>query len=344
MSNMCSSELVAPVDDEYWLAPAAQILTEGIGPDEPEDPGPGAVVDGSEVLARIGLLERQIAMAQGEQVAAPAEWVSGARARYAARRPDWINQRRWERSVAAEWAERSAYAEVALELGLADRTSDARVRVAVDLVERLPAAVAAMRAGWITLAKARVVLEETVNLDADRRAGVESQMLDKAPGMTPGNLRRATRRAVTRIDPDAARGRRKAAHAERSVRMWEIGDGMSALHAVLPTEAAQAAFGVINATAQAALVPGDQRSIDAARADVFVDLLCFPPELDARISYQIQIISPDPDPDPDPDLDAEPTRRHPNAAQARWIKARDQHCRHPGCRRVAGEDDHTIAH
>ena len=57
-----------------------------------------------------------------------------------------------------------------------------------------------------------------------------------------------------------------------------------------------------------------------------------------RIDHRIQLIS------PDPDLDADPTRRLPNAAQARFIRARDQHCVHPGCRATRTEDDHTIAH
>jgi hypothetical protein len=57
-----------------------------------------------------------------------------------------------------------------------------------------------------------------------------------------------------------------------------------------------------------------------------------------RISYQVQVVS------SDPDLNADPTRRLPTAAQARYVKARDQHCVHPGCRATRTEHDHTIAH
>ncbi|HEX3610044.1 MAG TPA: DUF222 domain-containing protein, partial [Sporichthyaceae bacterium] len=235
-------------------------------------------------------------------------------------------------------AERSAYAEVALELGLADRTSDHRVHVAVELRRRLPGTVDALCAGWITLAKARVILEETAELDAELLAQVEAAALGKAEGLTPANLRRATRRAVARLDADAVAKRRAAAVAQRSVKMWEIGDGMSALEAILPTPVAQAAFAVIDATAHQAITPGDDRGIDAARADALVDLICFPADMAPRISYQIQIIS------TDPDLNADPTRRLPTAAQARYVKARDQHCVHPGCRATRTEHDHTIAH
>ncbi|HEX3613858.1 MAG TPA: HNH endonuclease signature motif containing protein [Sporichthyaceae bacterium] len=57
-----------------------------------------------------------------------------------------------------------------------------------------------------------------------------------------------------------------------------------------------------------------------------------------RISYQVQVVS------TDPDLNADPTRRLPTAAQARYINARDQHCVHPGCRATRTEHDHTHAH
>ncbi|HEX3826792.1 MAG TPA: DUF222 domain-containing protein [Sporichthyaceae bacterium] len=143
---------------------------------------------------------------------------------------------------------------------------------------------------------------------------------------------------MARVDANSVAKRRAKAIAQRSVKMWEIGDGMSALDAILPTPVAETAFAVIDATAPQAITPGDERSIDQARADALVDLICLPPDMAPRISYQIQVIS------PDPDLDADPTRRLPTAAQARYVKARDQHCVNPGCRATRTEHDHTIAH
>jgi hypothetical protein len=58
--------------------------------------------------------------------------------------------------------------------------------VAVELVRRRPATVAALCAGWITSAKARVILEETAELEVELLAGLEAQMLGKAAGLTPG--------------------------------------------------------------------------------------------------------------------------------------------------------------
>jgi hypothetical protein len=265
-----------------------------------------------------------------------AQWITDSLDCHEADCPIWVDPQEWADSKEAEYAERSAYAEVALELGLADRTSDNRVAVAVDLVKRLPATVAALCAGRITLAKARMIREETANLDLELLERVEAQVLDKAEGLNYGNLRRAARRAVARADKDAVAKRRTKAIAERRVRVWDIGDGMSELSAFLPNAGAEALWAVLDATAHQATVPGDERTIDQVRADALIDLVCFPDGAAPRISYQVQVIS------PDADLNADSTRRLPNAAQARYIKARDQHCVHPGCRVTRTEDDHTI--
>jgi hypothetical protein len=144
----------------------------------------------------------------GEQVLAMAEWVADSLDRYHAERPAWVDPQTWEQSQELDFAERSAYAEVALELGLADCTSDHRVHDAVELTRRLPATLEALCAGRITMAKARVILEETAELDAELLAQVEAAALGKAEELTLGNLRRITRRAVARIDADAVAKRR----------------------------------------------------------------------------------------------------------------------------------------
>ncbi|HZD99140.1 MAG TPA: DUF222 domain-containing protein [Micromonosporaceae bacterium] len=53
-----------------------------------------------------------------------------------------------------------------------------------------------------------------------------------------------------------------------------------------------------------------------------------------------------PRPVPRPPMEADPTRRDPGAALARWIKIRDRTCRAPGCRVPAqvADIDHTTDH
>jgi hypothetical protein len=196
------------------------------------------------------------------------------------------------RAAEPGFAERSAYAEIALALGIAERTSDARVATACELVERLPATVAAMRAGQVTLPRARVLLEETVHLNSEQRLVVEGTLLPKAPALTPGNLRRSTRRLVEKIDAEALLKRTAAAKADRWVRRWELPDGMAELCAQLPAQDAAAIFGVIDELAHAAQAPDDPRSIEQISADAFVDAILRPADLPERVRYTVNVTVP----------------------------------------------------
>ena len=102
-----------------------------------------------------------------------------------------------------------------------------RVGEAWSLCTRLPATLAALEAGRITWAKARIIEAKTLNLSKERTATVEAQVLAKARQQTPGQLRTVTRRAVLSADPKAARKRAEKARRERGVRMWPEADGMA---------------------------------------------------------------------------------------------------------------------
>src|ERR1700710_2264732 len=86
--------------------------------------------------------------------------------------------RAWGRE--SETASASAFAEIALVLGVAPSTSDSRVGEAVDLARRLPVTLAALCAGEPTLSKAKVILEETVNLDAGQCARLEPELVARS--------------------------------------------------------------------------------------------------------------------------------------------------------------------
>ncbi len=100
-------------------------------------------------------------------------------------------------------------------------------RCLVAVHTRRPAILAALEAGRITLAKARIINAETMNLPDDRAAAVERQVLAKARQQTPEQLRAATSRAVLSTGPAAAQRRAEQARRERGVRMWPEPDGMA---------------------------------------------------------------------------------------------------------------------
>jgi hypothetical protein len=173
-------------------------------------------------------------------------------------------------------AHESAVAEVGLMLAVSARTAACRVGDAWSLCTRLPGTLAALEQGWITLAKARIIDEETMNLAEEHTAAVEHLVLTKARKQTPGQLRVSTRRAVLSADPAAARKRAERARRERGVRMWPEPDGMATLSAYLPAAEATGVFAVLDEHARQAGSPADERGMDARRADALVDLVLDP--------------------------------------------------------------------
>lgn len=129
-----------------------------------------------------------------------------------------------------DWAVESAEAEIGLALQITPTTAGRWVRLALDLDPRLPGVLRALEAGTTTLPKARVLLEETQDLDAEILARLEAELLAKATGRTACALRRITRRAVLRLDADAAvnpgprRSRNVGSARSRPCTRWPTGD------------------------------------------------------------------------------------------------------------------------
>ena len=86
----------------------------------------------------------------------------------------------------SEWA----VDEVAARLRLSGRAAAELLVEAVELVEQLPATLAALEAGDISPAQARAL--------------VEARVLPRAPRQTVAQLRECTRRAIARIDTMSA--------------------------------------------------------------------------------------------------------------------------------------------
>ncbi|MDQ3905570.1 MAG: ESX secretion-associated protein EspG [Actinomycetota bacterium] len=176
-----------------------------------------------EALERIGGWERVIAWAQARQIREIASFMHSAQVRNAAV------------GASTSQAYDSAVAEVGLMLRVSARTTAARVSDAWSLITRLRGALAAVEHGRITLAKARILDAETLNLSDEHAAQVEEQVLGKARQQTPGQLRAAIRRAVLVADPQAAKEWGEQARRQRGVQMWSESDGICARgeHAVV---------------------------------------------------------------------------------------------------------------
>jgi hypothetical protein len=93
----------------------------------------------------------------------------------------------------------------------------------------LPGVAAALAAGRIDAAKARVFANETACLDEIAAAAIAASVLPDASGMTTGQLREALRREILAYDPQAAIRRRQKAEKDARVETWAEASGTGAI-------------------------------------------------------------------------------------------------------------------
>ena len=173
----------------------------------------------------------------------------------------------------SEWA----VDELMVALSLSSPAASALLSESVTLVAQLPATLAALEAGELTWAHARVLTEVLAPIADDTlRAHVEARVLARAAGKTVSALRVAARRAVLRADADVAARRLAAAVRDRSVRVHPGRDGMASLTATLPLPVARACLRMLEAYAADSAAPGDRRTKEQRVADCLADLLLRP--------------------------------------------------------------------
>ena len=169
---------------------------------------------------------------------------------------------------------RSAAAQVALELTMSPYGASAWADLAVQLAWRLAGTGAALAAGVIDLARARLIAEAASPLSDEAARAVEARVLPAAGGQTTGMLRAALRRAVIAADPAGAEERRKDAERRAQVVLYPDQDGTATLAGQrLPAVHATAAMARIKAMARALKASGAGGSIDLLSAQVYLGLL-----------------------------------------------------------------------
>jgi hypothetical protein len=163
--------------------------------------------------------------------------------------------------------------EIAAALTLTARAADVLLDLAVAL-HRLPATMTALAAGQIDRYRATVIADEVGGLSDEHAAAVEQQVLDDAPGLTTGQLRAATRRAVLAADPAAARERKERAGRDARVERWDEHAGTAALAGRdLPPADVLAADHNLSALAGSLRRAGESGTMDQLRAKVYLALL-----------------------------------------------------------------------
>ncbi|MFA1545551.1 HNH endonuclease signature motif containing protein [Actinomadura chokoriensis] len=225
-----------------------------------------------ELLQVAAAARRQTSWAQARELAAIAELAQRRTQAEADGDPDY-------RILSAR---ESVTEEVAAALTITSNASATLLHLAENLTGPLAATGAALEAGRIDLAKARVVCDLTDQLPEPVVERVEAAALEKASTQTTGQLRRRIRRIVQRLAPEAIEERKRDAVRRRRVELWDNPSGTSDLALCdLAPEDAHAIYNKITAAAHGIGHDGDTRSLNTIRADLATHLLRGSPLPDA---------------------------------------------------------------
>jgi hypothetical protein len=253
----------------------------------------------------------------------------------------------------------------------------------IQVRDALPLCWEALDAATLTLAHVRALAGVLSVVASEVSVRVEAAVVPQAvaKGWTPAELRRAARRALITADPDGAADRAEQAREHSDVRLYGDDHEMATLVATADAVTARALMDAIDATAQAMKRDGDPRPVGqlrvaalaaavlgeqatAPRTEVLVtiDLATLlgltrkPGELAgygpitaetarvmARDAVLRRLVT---DPASGEVLDLGRTAYRPSAALRRFITARDQTCRFPGCSRraISCDLDHRIGY
>lgn len=173
-------------------------------------------------------------------------------------------------------AEAGAWAaeEIGAALRFTSRRADLELEFATVLVDRLPRVFAALQSGHLDHHKAKVFADHLADLDDAAVEQICTALVDRAAGLTTGQLAVRILEEIQAIDPGYSRRRLQRAIRRRGVVGYMARNGSVTItaHGLEPTDAA-AANERLTDLGEAVLAAGHPGSIDQICADLFVRLM-----------------------------------------------------------------------
>lgn len=203
-----------------------------------------------------------------------AAWARAGATRAAAllsERPETRPQ--WPAAAGVVAEQCTASTDLSLRLGITRHAARALVDVGRAFAGPLQQTGAALAVGELDWEKARTLVEALQDLPLAVSVEVEAEVLPVAATLTRPQVARAAQRALQLVDHGDAAERHVRARTRRHVsRPRVLPDGMAAMTAVLPAEAAVRLDACLQSAAVSARRGGDGRTTDQLRADA-LDLL-----------------------------------------------------------------------
>ena len=163
---------------------------------------------------------------------------------------------------------------VSEQLGVSDASASSRMAGAVDLVTRVPGALAVMGEGRLDEYRARIVAEELREATAEVCAEVVAMIEDTLGTEPPAALRRRVRRALEAVDADLLRAKAARARSARSLcRLPGDEPGVDTWMGSFPTEQSRSGWAVLDGLARQYVRDGKALGLEQARADALMDLI-----------------------------------------------------------------------
>ncbi len=172
--------------------------------------------------------------------------------------------------------EMAAIAELACVLTVSEPNAASLLSTSHRLTTTLPLTLAALQAGTMSWQHARVMADETLNLDHAGAAALEAHFLDPdAPNpargpageLTPGRFRAKARTWRERHHPDSIEKRHTKSALDRRLEYSPDRDGMAWLSAYLPADQAAGIHDRATTAARAMQGPTETRTLTQLRAD-----------------------------------------------------------------------------
>ncbi|HEX3907641.1 MAG TPA: DUF222 domain-containing protein [Mycobacteriales bacterium] len=272
--------------------------------------------------------------------------------------------------------------EVAAMTHISEMSTGSEMGLMLQVRDRLPLCWEALNAGTVALAHVKALAAALAGATRELSKQVEAAVLPQAiaEGWTPAQLRRAARRALMAADPDGAADRaEKAKEISSDVRLYGEDNEMASLIATGDAVTARAVMDAIESRAAGWKTDGDARPIGVLRVAALAQLVLGEQAAKPPVQLLVQIdlatllgLSRQPgelagygpisdetaralagdatwrrlitDPLTHATLDLGHQAYRPTASLRRFIQARDQTCRFPGCTRraIRCDLDHAV--